>query len=555
MKKTITLLALGAMLIGSTAKAQAPAWSLAQRAGGSAADACNAVVTDAGGNFYLTGYFNSSQLALGTTLLNNTGGLDMYVVKYDPSGNVIWAKSSTGSGNDVGYSLTVDATGNVYVVGSSNSNNLMFGSVGLSAHGYDDVFVVKYDPSGNVLWAKAGGGINDDLGESVAVDASGNVYITGIFASHTINFSGTVLTTNGGNNDVFLVKYNSGGTLVWAKNFGGYDDEGVGAVTLDATGNPYLTGSYLSPKIGFGTDTLVNGGGLDLFTVKLDPSGNTVWAKTASGTLNDVGYDIKVDASGNVHVVGTFNSHNLTFGTTVLATKGNDDIFVLKYDPSGNVLWAKSLGGNGDDIGKSISLDANGNSLIAGYYASTSMLAGTTTLTNAGTNNLYLAGYDGSGNVLWAKSAGGSGSADDRANSICTDGFGNAFVGGYFTSPTLTLGATPLANAGVMDIFVAKVLSGAAGIEENQLNEASIRAYPNPGTGLFMLQLNGFQEGSSEAQLSVVNVLGQEVYKALVNIHTSGNPISLSAQPDGLYYLILTRDNKQYQSKVILSHQ
>ena len=311
----------------------------------------------------------------------------------------IWAKSAGGSNRDMGYNITTDATGNVLVTGYFNSSSITFGTTTLTnAHADSaDIFLVKYDPSGNVLWAKSAGGSASDIGNSVTTDATGNVFVTGYFKSSTITF-GTYTLTNSGDGDIFLVKYDPSGNVLWAKSAGGTNSDVGWSVTTDATGNVFITGYFESSSITFGTYTLTNAhaGDGDIFLVKYDPSGNVLWVKSAGGTNEDWGNwgtSVTTDASGNVFVTGVFGSSPMTFGTYTLTKVGGSDIFLVKYDPNGNVLWAKSAGGTNEDWGNSVTTDATGSVFVTGSFESSSVTFGTYTLTNAGDGDIFVAKF------------------------------------------------------------------------------------------------------------------------------------------------------------------
>ncbi|MCX6146500.1 MAG: SBBP repeat-containing protein [Candidatus Kapabacteria bacterium] len=213
MKKTITIFIFAFISLSNLVNAQAPNCLWAKKAGGTTEDVSNSVTTDASGNVYVTGYFTSPTITFGTTTITNTGGYDIFIVKYDAAGTVLWAKSAGGTDSDYGSSLTTDASGNVYVTGRFVSPTITFGTTTLTNPGGYDIFIVKYDAAGTVLWAKSAGGTSDDHGRSVSTDASGNVYVTGYFTSPTITF-GTTTLTNAGENDIFIAKYAGTGTGV-----------------------------------------------------------------------------------------------------------------------------------------------------------------------------------------------------------------------------------------------------------------------------------------------------------------------------------------------------
>jgi hypothetical protein len=540
-----------ALVFSGFANAQLPNYLWAKSAGGTGMDNCNSVATDASGNILVTGYFTSPSITFGTTTLtnaNNTGVADIFLVKYDAGGNILWAKSAGGSPNDYGNSVATDVSGNILVTGYFSSPSITFGTITLinANPPNSDIFLVKYDAGGNVLWAKSAGGSNWDHGISVSTDASGNVLVTGYFASSLISFGTTTLTTaSTGIFDIFLVKYDAGGNVLWAKSGGGSASDEGNSVATDANGNVLVTGYFASSTINFGTTTLTNAGNNDFFLVKYDSAGNVLWAKSEGGSAFDKGNNVFADASGNILVTGFFISSSITFGTTTLTNAGTANFILVKYDAGGNVLWAKSAGGSASDEGNSVSTDASGNILVAGRFTSPSITFGTTTLTNAGVSDIFLVKYDSGGNVLWAKSAGGS--TDDEGNSVSTDASGNILVTGFFYSPSITFGTTTLSNAGGLDIFIVKLSGLATGIEEDNFTNA-IDIFPNPFSTQITLQTN---ISLNNATFKMDNYMNQTVAQ-IENI--SGQTITFNRGnlPSGLYFVHLTQDNKLFATKKLI---
>ncbi|MFA7029651.1 MAG: SBBP repeat-containing protein [Candidatus Cloacimonadaceae bacterium] len=301
-------------------------------------------------------------------------------------------------------------------------------------------------------WVEQAGGIGNDYGRSITIDSSGNSYITGYFYG-TASFGSTTLTTTGsGAVDIFVAKLDSSGNWLWAKQAGGNNwDVGFGIAT-DSSGNSYVTG-FFAESASFGSTTLTSSGGEDIFVAKLDSSGNWLWAKQAGGTGLDIGYGIATDSSGNSYVTGFF-AESASFGSTTLTSSGGEDIFVAKLDSSGNWLWAKQAGGTSPDYGWGIAIDSSENSYVTGYFEGTASF-GTTNLTSSGVQDIFIAKLDSSGNWLWVKQAGGT--SDDYGLGISTDSYGNSYITGYFSSAPASFGTINLTSSGYADIFVAKL--------------------------------------------------------------------------------------------------
>ena len=358
-----------------------------------------------------------------------------------------WAKSAGGTDEDGGYDIALDGSGNTYVTGYFEGT-ANFGNITLTSSGEKDIFIAKYDAAGNVLWAKRAGGVEIDYSSDISVDGSGNSYVTGIFVG-TATFGSTTLTSSGLSN-TFVAKYDAAGNVLWAKSASGGFSGGDG-IAPDGSGNSYVTGSF-NGTVSFGSISLTNNSLFgDIFIAKYDAAGNVLWAKSAGGTNSDGGIGIGVDGSGNSYVTGYFRA-TASFGSTTLTSSGLSNAFVAKYDAAGNVMWAKRAGGTGSDNGNDISADGSGNSYVTGIFSGTATF-GSFTLTSSGLSDVFIGKYDAAGNVLWAKKAGGTGS--DYGNGIAVDGSSNSYVTGIF-SGTATFGSISLTSNGSADIFIAK---------------------------------------------------------------------------------------------------
>ena len=489
---TITSLIISSILfsISFISVPSAKAWSSAQTAvsvfGGVGGDFPEAATLDSTGNIYTTGRFQSTfdfDPGAGTTNLTSAGGEDVFISKLDPLGNLVWAKRFGGSSNDVGTSIAVDSSGNVYTTGyfyETVDFDPGAGTTDLTSAGQADVFVSKLDPLGNLLWAKrfGGSGAAVDQGFSIAVDSTGNVYTSGRFEG-TVDFdpgAGTTDLASAGGHDVFVSKLDPSGNLLWAKSFGGrgagMDDAGF-SIAVDSTGNVYTTG-YFSGTADFdpgaGTSDLTPAGGNDVFISKLDSSGNLVFAKRFGGSSDDIGRSIALDSTGNIYTTGYFQSTadfdpDLARTSNLIAAGGafDNDIFVSKLDSSGNLVFAKRFGATGHDFGFSIAVDSTGNVYTTGNFSGTADFDpsdGTSNLTSVGQADVFVSKLNPSGNLLLAKSFGGSANSD-LGTSIEVDSNGYIYTTGYFAGRVDfdpgDGGITNLTAVGGFDIFVLRL--------------------------------------------------------------------------------------------------
>lgn len=369
------------------------------------------------------------------------------------SSNWLWAQAPEETFNAFieGGAVATDNNGHVIMTGSFTGDSIAFSGVTLyntqNNGGGEIVFTVKYDASGNVLWARSGTGNATAGASGVATDASGNIYITGYFSSYldddSINFGPYTLYSNSTEeSDIFVVKYDSSGNVIWAKSGG---EANIYSIATDAHGQVFITGSFYEQSMTFGGITMTGTFPYAyIFIMELDTAGNALWGKNEKEHYYPAYiYSVATDRNGNAYITGFFSDDTITFGTFNLynATPGDStpNVFIVKYDTSGTVLWARSAGGNGADYGMGITTDKNNGIYATGAFSSDSIAFGQHTLYNAtpGLNpDCFIVKYDAMGNAVWAKSAGGN--QIIMGNSIAADTSGNVFVAGQFNADTMT---------------------------------------------------------------------------------------------------------------------
>ncbi|MEI7726012.1 MAG: SBBP repeat-containing protein, partial [Bacteroidota bacterium] len=332
-----------------------------------------------------------------------------------------WAKTMGSGSIDAALSVKTDPAGNVYSTGVF-SDSADFdpgpGVFKLTSAGAEDVFISRLDASGNFMWAKAIGGMFSDYGTSLAIDISGNIYITGHFLG-TVDFDpglGTFNLTSVGSINTFVCKLDAQGNFVWAKSMGGSFQNSANAISLDAGGNIYLAGSFFETvdfDPGAGIFNLTSVGGQDIYISKLDASGNFKWAKAMGGPSDDFPVSIAPDPSGNILTTGAFNEtadFDPGSGVFSLTSKGAEDIFISNIDSSGQFVWAKSMGSESFDEGQAITTDASGNVFVTGFFSFTVDFDPGTGVFNLSTPgdkhdyDIYILKLNNSGTFSWAKS-------------------------------------------------------------------------------------------------------------------------------------------------------
>ena len=310
-------------------------------------------------------------------------------------------------------------------------NLLLFGALALCLNSYGQP---------TLSWANGFGNTGSDVANEITTDTFGNVYTTGNFRG-TVDFDpgvGIFNLTSNGNADFFIQKLDANGAFLWAISTGGSSTDGGESITTDALGNIYTTG-YFAGTVDFdpgaGVFNLTALGSTNVFIQKLDVNGNLIWAKSIEGMGNSLPHSITIDISGNIYSTGLFNGTidvDLGPGIFNLTSNGGSDIYIQKMSTDGIFLWAKSTGGNGNDVGNSITTDALGNIYTTGYFSNTVDFDPGPGIFNLSSSSLpgFIQKLDSNGSFVWAKMMTSTGGC--IFNSITSDGYGNIYVSGYF---------------------------------------------------------------------------------------------------------------------------
>jgi hypothetical protein len=393
------------------------AWSESLPGSGTSKATAGAIVVDPAGNLVVTGSFTGSvdfDPGAGKTTLTSKGSSDIFTAEYSPTGALLWARQAGGSSSDAGVGLAVDASGNVYTTGRFTDQGYFdpgSRSVTISGAGGSDAFVWKLTASGSYVWARDVGGTGSDVGNALALDSVGNVYVAGSFKS-TVDFdpgSGTQQITTNGNADAFVLKLDSAGAFQWVKTFGGAHDDMATAVAVDAAGNIYAAGTFKSSitiQPGQAASTLTSAGDTDVFLTKFDPSGGFLWARRFGGTGTEQTTGLALDGSGDAYVTGSFQqTARFGGGSITVTSRGSNDAFVFKVDPSGALAWMQGAGGSNSDRAAGITLDGAGNPQVAGSFSGTSQFGVPSflSLTSSGPRSDFLWWLDSQGTSLKAQ--------------------------------------------------------------------------------------------------------------------------------------------------------
>ena len=468
----------------------------AKSIGGTNSEDSRSITIDASGNVLATGYFQGTvdfDPGSGTSNLTSAAP-DIFILKLDGNGNFVWANKVGGTGVDISQGIAADRQRNVYVTGIYSTTadfDPGAGTSNLTSKGSTDVFISKYDSMGKFVWAKSVGDSGIDYGNSIAVDSVGNVFVSGQF-QFTVDFDpGTSqnLIKTIGFADVFIIKLNTAGNFVWAKNMGGTagGTQGTNAfsITVNKKGQVYTTGNFLG-TIDFDPGTskteLTALGSKDAFVLKLENNGNFVWARRFGSMFEDDVRSIATDAAGNVYTSGGFQT-TIDVGIANIKSNGSLDIFIMALDDAGNFKWAQNFGGVTVDGGSAVSVDAWGNVYTTGYFT---------------------------GNV-------------------------------DFDPGTAVFGVS--SKGGTQDAFVTKVSPLALGGIKSKAAKHQLSIFPNPSQGKFSIisdiQLN---------EIEVLNAAGQSILK----MQPGGKAVSFEIEQSGVYFVKINSGNSVATKKILV---
>ncbi len=549
MKKTLFIFCFLIFVLKANSQNQNFEWAL--KVGSNSDFNSTEMTQDVSGNIYIIGNFHGTgdfDPGIGVYNMTSSGDEDLFVVKLNPSEAFIGAVKFGGAGWDGGTSIAIDINQDILITGAFNST-VDFDPSGnifnLTAvpFGYSDAFICKIDSQFNFIWAGKFGGFQDEFCESIRTDNSGNIYSIGSFGGIVDFDPGPgIFSLNSASGSLYIVKLDSSCTFIWAKQLGNLPGclacAGVD-LNIDIYNDLIITGVFYGPcDFDPGINTSVLTGVLDIFVTKLDSSGAFAWAKAFLGSDLDVSSAIITDNIGNIFLTGQFK-YIVDFdpGTSVLNlfSNGLDDIFIVKLDILGNLVWVRQIGGIEEDFGQTLMHDYLGNIYVAGYFNNTVDFdpnAGTYNLT-ANSRNGFILKLDTASNMQWVLQYGGGGSIWTFQSTLINSNLEiystGTFYGVIDFDPGIAVFNLTAGTNG--DMFVHK-LSLTTGILEIN-NQANLILYPNPSNKEILINnLN-----KNIFSYSIFNGQGIELIKQ--ENGTENKAIDVSGLNNGLYFIKL----------------
>lgn len=550
MKKTTSILFLKILILffSAISSAQGTTWgwiSFPQISAGETAQTFTSASTiDTNNNVYTAFYSNAASITLGNdTFTSESNIVKHYLVKYDQNGNIIWSKTNPLNSESIIDAMVSDQEGNIYITGYF-SGSIAFDNLTLtSTNDWESaIFFAKYDASGQILWAKkveaTGGDIEQVSASDIAVDSNNNLYLTGTFYGDSVNFDNISLNRTG-ENDAFLAKYDANGNALWVRKGAGKAWQGQSNfVKTDNNGNVFVTGNFESSTMVFDNITLNNNTGISMYLLKYNSAGELQWGKKYGNTGNTGSIGITVDTQNNPYVIGSFTGFSLNFDSITLNNvMGGDNphnIFITKYDNEGNVIWAKSAGGSEYEVPYDIVADEENNIYISGVFTSPELTLGSIILINGS--------VDGNNDSYIVKldemgsyiwACSIDGSGLAYANTLSIDSNNNLYVGGGYRNEAI-FGDNFLETDGVLSTYIVKLLQNTLDSEETFLQKTVL--YPNPTHNFILI------DDFTNFAYSIIDASGKTVAKG----KNDSKKIDVSSLPSGMYFLNINNSTTKF---------
>ncbi|MGB6943685.1 MAG: SBBP repeat-containing protein [Bryobacteraceae bacterium] len=508
--------------------------------GGSGFDAIYAATADGSGNLYVSGKTSSGSLSNSSIPLRSSS--DAFVAKLNSSGTeVLYLVYLGGGGNDWANGIAIDASGNAYLTGVTESSDFPVtrGALSTTAPGAENAFIAKFNSIGQLQYSTYLGGASPSIGSSIAVDATGAAYVAGQTQSTSfpVTTGAFQISYQGGTSDCFVSKLNAtGSALVYSTLLGGAGMDLCSGIAVDTSGDAYVTGTTYSSN--FPTQSAVQGsllGTASAFVAKINPGGTgLVFSTYVGGSAIDNGNAVAIDSSGSTYVAGATSSSDfpLTSGVFQTALNGVYNAFVFKLSASGtSFVYSTLLGGSSSDTATSIAVDQSGRAILGGYTDSVNFpLAGAIQSSLGGTFDAFASVVDPAGATLvFSSYVGGSG--DDRAYAVMAAPGNILYLAGTTASSNFpTAAALQASLSAPNDAFVLKATYGSAVL-------APVSVTPNSGSGASQTFAFVFSDSAGAADINsaqiIINSSTAETNSCFFYFYASGSNILYLANNAG----------------------
>ncbi len=528
---------LSVWLISVVAFSYAQEWEWVRTGTSSLCAQGDGITTDSNGYIYTIGGYEKTIRFNSSTTLSNYGGLydDIFIVKYTPSGNLVWAKKAGSSGSDFGTEIKYK-DGFIYLIGSISESGIM-DTILLSDIPGMGLFFAKYTLDGNLVWVKQYGG---DSSSVIPTDfyfhPSGDVAITGYYWGKFSAADDTFYSN--GSTDFFVMLLDSLGNCKWAQSSGGYFSDYLRGVSMDSSGNVYAIG-YFTYDILLDSVVLPSSNQAVLLT-KFSNHGNLEWAEVIDGSWNNEGRVIAI-MKEKLFIAGCY-SYSINFDSIELDYVGGGDAFIARYDLNGNCEWAKAIQSGYIDNIYSLDPVDDDKMVFSGVFGDT-LILDSDTLISYGGEDIVVGKFDFNGNLIWTTAAGGW--ASDHAFDLWADEFHNIYVTGDFYDVAHFGNIDASFKVECSDAFIAKLKDPDVGVDDEEFKENEILIFPNPASKSVVLKTN------NSGQLSIMNLLGERFIVDL-NVSSGNSRLDISDLTSGIYLVVLKTTDSYTSQKLMV---
>ena len=539
------LFTLVCLLIFHNAIGQECFWS--KQIKGGEEESCSAVVTDPAGNIYAAGVFNSTFLYFETDTFSTGAYNNIFLVKYDASGNELWAKHFLGGG--AATSIKYNSYDNSILISGLFWGQLNLGDTIIHGDEDYDAFVLKTDLNGNTIWCRSGGGIGCDWGYDVTFDDDGNIYFSGE-CPYTATFGSQQIDGGG-----FLAKYSAAGELIWVKKkfrnmkvF--YDQEceakpkniqciGDTLMVYGDTGNDTIvidTFQFIFPDIVASTASFIG---------YFNKDGNLIKMNFFGFPYSSCASSMDIPSTQLMYSGGSFMKDCIFNGDTFHSSQ-NGDAYIIKHTPDGGIEWVRHTTSPGYNYPKSISVDPSGGVYLAGVFSDTTIF-GNDTLVSVANQDKYVAHYSADGEVLGVRQF-----TDGNMITSTLDNEGNLIIVGTFQN-TSTIGPNTFTSMGATDVFVAKCSPITSTKESPAGPSNKLLIYANPTTGKCNITIPDEFKHEKELTLYIYDSQGRLVQQAAIQEAEGTYRLNIRAQAAGIYQAVLSNGTKRYSGKIVFA--
>lgn len=516
-------------------------WDWVRSAGGSGDDVGYAITIDNNGGIIVAGLFNSIALFDGLQIISMTYWGGGFIAKYDSLGNILWVKGISGTNITNISSITTDLEANIYVTGEYRETTY-FDFTSITSYDHTDGFIGKFNSQGQLLWINTIGWRDMDAGIDLFSNDT-NVFLCGVFKDSTY-FDSTLLISEG-NTDIFICSLDNYGNYLWINQIGGTWWDVSRSISF--VNNDIIMAGIISDSVNFcnSDTTIITYGSSDAFVASYSNTGGFKWAKSFGGVAVDGSIAVTHDFGNNIFLFGYFNAM-ANFDSITLVSSSEYDYFICKLSANGAVLWSKKIETTiypiDDFWNHSLESDTQGNIYITGWFRD-SLVYEDLTIQSNGSYDIFVLKIDNNGDLVWCLTAGNDYSYGDYSRSIARDDNGNLFITGRFYD-TLCFGDSCVTSNGSADIFIAKISETPLNVEFVKEN-AQIDIFPNPASSF----LNIISADNEIQEVEIIDNNGKLIssYK-----NTNMNHIDVSGLPKGVYFVRVILEQMTITNKVII---